>query len=79
LASRRIEPCCGDLVKTKTAKEVQSLAFLEEQHENCLGLVVDIDENNQLPGIERKEFKILMNDGKIVKLFVEEFERIYNV
>jgi len=79
LENRITEPCCGDLIKTKTAKEIQSLAFLERQHENCLGLVVDVDENNQLPGIERKEFKILMNDGKIVKLFVEEFERIQDV
>lgn len=76
MGKRSREPICGDLIKTKTAKEVQSLAFLERHHENCLGLVVDIDENNQLPGIERKEFKILMNDGKIVKLFFEEFERV---
>ena len=70
------ETIAGDLVRTKTAKEMQSLVFLEQQHENCLGLVLEVDENNQLPGIERKEFKVLMNDGKIVKLFVEEFERI---
>ena len=76
MASNRKEPVCGDLVKTKSVKEVQTLAFLERQHENCLGVVVDVDENNQLPGLERKEFKILMNDGKIVKLFVEEFERV---
>lgn len=66
----------GDLVKTKSPKEMQSLVFLERQHVNSVGLVLEVDENNQLPGIERKEFKILMNDGKIVKLFVEEFERI---
>jgi len=70
------EPDCGDLIRTKTPKEEQSLVFLEKQHVNSLGLVLNVDDNDQLPGIERKEFKILMNDGKIVKLFVEEFERI---
>jgi hypothetical protein len=73
---QRRETRIADLVKTKTAKEVSSLAFLERQHENCIGLVLDVDDNDQLPGLERKEFKVLMNDGKIVKLFVEEFERI---
>lgn len=73
---QRRETRIADLVKTKTAKEVKSLAFLERQHENCIGLVLDVDDNDQLPGLERKEFKVLMNDGKIVKLFVEEFERI---
>jgi len=73
---QRRETRIADLVKTKTAKEVSSLAFLERQHENCIGLVLGIDDNDQLPGLERKEFKVLMNDGKIVKLFVEEFERI---
>jgi len=73
---RSREAICGDLIKTKSPKEAQSLVFLEQQHINSVGLVLEVDANNQLPGIERKEFKILMNDGKIVKLFVEEFERI---